>query len=82
MLRASFHENDFEIHVAGKSTVILYAWNVGKEQIWQAVADFESTNMKAGFGFGDKKAEAKAAAENVLEKWLSVEQRDWKLSTS
>lgn len=78
ILRAVFHEEDFEIHVSGNNTVILIAWNVKKEQIWQTVADFESTNIKVGYGFGEIKADAEKEAVKVLKQWLSM---DEKLST-
>lgn len=74
MLRAIFHEEDFEIHVIGNNTVILYAWNVKREVIWQAAANFESTKIKPGYGFGEKKADAGERALAVLDKWISNEE--------
>lgn len=69
MLQVLFHEGDFEIHVIGNNTVILYAWNVKQEVIWQAAANFDSTNIKIGYGFGERKSDAEEEAFTVLNKW-------------
>ncbi|WP_382390224.1 hypothetical protein [Lentibacillus juripiscarius] len=66
MLRAMFHEEDFEIEVLGGSTVIIYIWNVERERIWQAALGFETVNVRAGYGFGKYKHDAREAAEGIL----------------
>jgi len=69
MLRAMFHEYDFEIHVVEKHTVVFYVWNIHRQEIWQAAATFESTNIACGYGFGKRKKGAWKEAAQVLEKW-------------
>ncbi len=66
LLRAVFHEEDFEIEVLDESTVVLYVWNVERRHVWQAVLDFELASVHAGYGFGNYKWEAEERAHAVL----------------
>lgn len=66
VLRAMFHEKEYEIHVSGKNTVVLYLWNVKKIEVWQAAVDFESTNITACYGFGRIMEDAHMNAEKLL----------------
>lgn len=68
ILRAMFHTEDFEIVVEGANTVTIYLWNVEKVDVWQAVADFESTNIIACFGFGKSMEEAHAQSQDLLQR--------------
>ncbi|UJL47311.1 hypothetical protein KFZ58_05220 [Virgibacillus sp. NKC19-16] len=81
ILRAMFHEEEFEINVIGENTVIIFLWNLDKEKVWQAVVNFETTNMKIGYGFGDRKNDAIKEAEAVLEEWIFTEKAGESLST-
>lgn len=65
-----FHEEKFEIHVLHRNTVIVYVWNVGRKQIWQAALLFESTDIITGYGFGRWKVEAIENAWDVLNQKL------------
>ncbi|MBY7142742.1 hypothetical protein KFZ56_06555 [Virgibacillus sp. NKC19-3] len=82
ILRAMFHEEEFEINVIEDNTVIIFIWNLNKEAIWQAVVNFETTNMKIGFGFGERKHDARIEANNVLEEWLFAESVEENISPS
>jgi hypothetical protein len=68
MLRFMFHEDDCEIQVTEKNTVVIYLWNVDKIKVWQVVADLLSTNIYAGYGFGSRKKLAYEDANNTLAK--------------
>ncbi|GAA0441192.1 hypothetical protein GCM10008983_17830 [Lentibacillus halophilus] len=52
ILRAMFYEEDFEIEILLENTVIIYVWNIGKKQIWQAALEFETARIRVGYGFG------------------------------
>jgi hypothetical protein len=69
ILRSVFYGEEFEIEVLDHCTMIIFLWNVKKNDIWQAAALLESTDIKLGYGFGNVKAEAKTNAEAILEKW-------------
>ncbi|WP_373895378.1 hypothetical protein [Virgibacillus sp. CBA3643] len=81
ILRAMFHEEEFEINVIGENTVIIFLWNLDKEKVWQAVVNFETTNMKVGFGFGERKRDAITEARKVLDAWFSAEEVEKDIST-
>lgn len=81
ILRAMFHEEEFEINVIEDHTVIIFIWNLDKEKIWQAVVNFETTNMKLGYDFGERKKDAITEARNVLDEWISAEKVGGNLST-
>lgn len=68
MLRAIFYEKEFEIHVLDHRTVVLYVWGIEdeKEDIWQAAANFTSTNIVVGYGFGKGRCDANLEANKVL----------------
>lgn len=74
-MRFIFHANDYEINVINNNTVIIYLWNVKKIEIWQAVVQFESTNMAAGYGFGETKGNALNNASSSLEKRRAFEKK-------
>ncbi|WP_449354310.1 hypothetical protein ACUL41_13880 [Virgibacillus natechei] len=76
-----FHEEEFEINVIGENTVIIFLWNLDKEKVWQAVVNFETTNMKVGFGFGERKRDAITEARKVLDAWFSAEEVEKDIST-
>ncbi|MFD1360723.1 hypothetical protein [Lentibacillus salinarum] len=67
MLRATFHEDDFEIHVVGGNTVIIYLWNVEKTVILQAALVFETALITTGFGFATLKRDALSRAKRMLD---------------
>lgn len=67
-----FHEEEFEIYVGESNTVTIYLWNVEKIQVWQAAADFESTNIIACYGFGGNMLGAHMHAQKLLQ--LRVEE--------
>lgn len=71
ILRSMFHKKEFEIHVQDHRTVVLYVWDMEdeKEEIWQAAANFASTNIIVGYGFGKRKQDAKEAANEILNRW-------------
>jgi hypothetical protein len=66
ILRAMFHEREFEIHIEDHHTAILYVWGMEKEEIWQAATNFISSKVLVGYGFGDEKNEAEEAARKIL----------------
>ncbi|TFJ91483.1 hypothetical protein [Lentibacillus salicampi] len=65
LLRTVFHEEEFEIHVIGQGTVIMYLWNVDKAVILQAALIFETEQIETGFGFGDCKRNALNNAQAI-----------------
>lgn len=67
-MRFIFHDEDYEIEVIESNTVMIYLWNVEKTAVWQAAANFETTNVFVGFGFGDRKEAARNGAETILQK--------------
>lgn len=66
LLRFIFHEDEYEIQVIQKNTIVIYLWNVEKVKVWQTVANFESTEVLVGYGFGKRKNEAYDAANTLL----------------
>lgn len=66
ILRDIFFGEDFEIGIVDNSTVVIYTWNVKKVVIWQVAFTFESTNIKTGYGFDGRKADAWDDAMRVL----------------
>ncbi|GGB57688.1 hypothetical protein GCM10011409_38970 [Lentibacillus populi] len=71
MLRAMFHEEDFEIHVSGNNTVTIFLWNVNKEAVWQAALEFEMADIMTGYGFGKQKNDAEKEATKTLYRRIS-----------
>ncbi|SFB16777.1 hypothetical protein SAMN04488072_108180 [Lentibacillus halodurans] len=67
ILRAVFQEEDFEIHVIDKDTVMMYLWNVDKASILQVALVLETEDINTGFGFGACKLEALNEAKGVLD---------------
>ncbi|API91289.1 hypothetical protein J32TS6_34170 [Virgibacillus pantothenticus] len=72
ILRFIFKDYPLEIEVISKNAVIIYVWGVPKKEVWQAVTNFESTNVIAGYGFSQEKSEARLLAEAMVIKWLTV----------
>lgn len=81
MIRAIFCSSDVEINETDDHTVVTYIWNVGRDEIWQAVADFQTTNIRIGYGFGERKKDAKREALKKLDQWMEMEDRNDFLST-
>ncbi|WP_100013312.1 hypothetical protein [Lentibacillus sediminis] len=81
MVQAIFFSADVEINETDDHTVVTYIWNAGRDEIWQAVADFQTTNMRIGYGFGERKIDAKREALKKLEQWMEMEDGDDFLST-
>ena len=73
LIQAIFPVDTIEILEEENNTVILYAWNIKQEQIWQAVAELVSTDIICGYGFGRRKKEAKKEAVNKLKKWIAMD---------
>lgn len=67
ILRVMFKDEQFEINVIEKNTVIIYVWNVEKALIWQAALDFEMAGISVGYGFGALKQGVKRKAEERLQ---------------
>lgn len=62
-----FHTEEYEIYVGASNTVTIYLWNVEKIKVWQAAADFESTNIISCYGCGDNMGEAHMNAQKLLQ---------------
>lgn len=74
LLRAMFHEEDFEIKVLENHTVVMYLWNVKKTAIWQAALTFETAEIMVGYGFGKGKKDAEKEAMKVLFKRIALDE--------
>ncbi len=68
-----FYEERFEINVSGSNTVTIFVWDVPKEEIWQAAVQFESSNIKVGYGFSETKKTAAKKAWDTLFKRIARE---------
>ncbi|GGK03591.1 hypothetical protein GCM10007063_27330 [Lentibacillus kapialis] len=77
ILRAIFHEEDFEIHVMGSNTVIMYLWNVDKGVILQTALILETEFIETGFGFGNCKRNALKNAVSIYSYPQDYQQCDW-----
>jgi len=68
MLRAIFHQKQFEIF-AGKTQTTMLVWGISKMELWQAAAQFEFAGIAAGYGYAhaERKREARHMAEGVLQ---------------
>ncbi|WP_164670011.1 hypothetical protein [Virgibacillus doumboii] len=66
ILRAIFLDKEFEIDIVDAGTTVIYIWNVNKMAIWQAALALETTNIKTGYGFGKRKADAWNDAMRIL----------------
>ena len=75
ILRAMFHHKVFEIEVLSQQTVLIYIWDVIKEDIWQAVVDFETEYILSGYGFSTNVNNAKREAFEVLIQRMTADVR-------
>ena len=68
MLRAIFHQKQYEIYT-GKNQTTMLVWGISKMELWQAAAQFEFAGIAAGYGFAqaERKSDAKHMAEGVLQ---------------
>lgn len=71
ILRAIFHVEEFELQVMDNNTVIIYVWNINKEAFLEAVVNLETTDIELGYGFGNRKMNAKIEAEELVESHLA-----------
>lgn len=73
ILRTMYKEYMHEMEVIDDHRVLIYVWNITKDEIWQGVANLQSTNIVCGYGFGSVKKEAKQEAVEKLFTTLSTD---------